>query len=83
MAQFIRIMTYVADSEQVDMGMPIDPEKVELFFNPDYVVYVEGKGGDLGGSEISMMNGECFYVDESPQEVMQLIAKHGIHPRAN
>ena len=83
MAQFIRIMTYVADSEQVDIGMPIEPEKVELFFNPDYVVYVEGKGGDLGGCEVSMMNGECFYVDESPQEVMQLIAKYGIHPRAN
>ena len=83
MANFVRIMTYVADSEQVDMGMPIEPERVELFFNPDYVVYVEGKGGDSGGCEVRMMNGECFYVDESPREAMHLRAKHGIHPRAN
>ena len=82
---FIRILTYVTDSTTVDMGLPIDPEKVEIFFNPDFVVYVEGKGAGEG-CEISMINGECFFVDESPQQVMDMISKayaNGIHPRQN
>ena len=74
---FVRIFTYVTDSVNPDLGIPIDQvqvEKVEMIFNPNYVVYIEGKGAG-SGCEISMVNGECFFVDVSPQQVAELIKK--------
>ena len=78
MANFVFIYTYVAESEQVDMGLKIEAEKVEISFNPEFVVYVEGKAGGQG-CEISMINGEWFYVDETRAQVMEMIAKATIH----
>ena len=84
---FIRIFTYVVDTETPDLGLPINDsevEKVEVFFRADFVVYIEGKGAGEG-CEISMVNGECFYVDESPAQVMGMITKatNGLYTRSN
>lgn len=86
MVKFIRLYTFATASEHLDMGLEIEPIKVEIRFNPTYVVHVEAKSDEIGGCEIRMLNGECFYVEETVDQVCKMIetaTKYVNYPAAN
>ncbi len=85
----VRVFTFITEPEHIDMGLPIDPEsieRVEVLFNSDFVTYIEAKAESIGGCEINLAGGEFIYVEETPQEVAELIEKakkNEFYPRSN
>ena len=85
---FIRIFTFIAGPEHVDLGLPINEsvERVEVWVNPDFVTHIEAKSKKIGGCEINLTNGAFLYVEESPRQVAELIKKakqHEFYSAAN
>lgn len=85
----IRIFTFITGPEHIDLGLPIADEaveRVEVLFNPDFVTHIEAKSKAIGGSEINLAGGAFLYVEETPQQIAELIKKakqYEFYPASN
>lgn len=84
---FIKVFTYAVTEADANLGLLQNPEKLATYFSPSQVAYIEESNcREEKGSVVVMVNGESFYTEHTPAELVKMIeqaTQNEFYPKSN